>query len=86
MALFAVIAPPDNSRIGSVIENVFEGRYQRVWNGQWFVSGTGTSKDICDQLGISDGTNGAAIVVRVSSYWGRANPDLWPWLASKLES
>jgi hypothetical protein len=85
MALFAVLAPLDNAKIGPVLEETFAGNYQRVWNGQWFVSAQGTTKDICDQLGISDGTNGTGIVVAVASYWGRASADLWPWLGEKLQ-
>jgi hypothetical protein len=90
MALFLIIAPVDNSRIGAAVEATFagEGEFFRVWNGQWFVSASGTAKDIAQKLGIgaeSEGGIGSGVVVSVNSYWGRANADLWPWLSSKIE-
>jgi len=85
MALFAIIAPPDNARIGPAIESNFAGKFMRAWNGQWFISASGTPQSISEQLGIADGSNGAGIVMVVASYWGRANPDLWPWLSSELK-
>jgi hypothetical protein len=85
MAVFAVLAPLDNQKIGPAIEATFPDNFFRASNGQWFVSAQGTAKQISDRLGISDGTNGGGIVVTVASYWGRTNPDLWPWLAARME-
>jgi hypothetical protein len=84
MALFAILAPLDNAKIGEAIEQAFPSEFFSVSNGQWFVSGTGTPKEISDRIGITDGKNGAGIVVAVSSYWGRSSPDLWPWLSARL--
>jgi hypothetical protein len=85
MSIFAVLAPLDNARIGPAIEATFPGKFTRIWNGQWFVSAPGTTKELCDQLGITDGTNGTAVVVSVASYWGRAHQDIWEWLSSRME-
>ena len=85
MALYAIIAPLDNAKIGPAIESVFEGNFVRVWNGQWFVSCPPTTpKEICEKLGIADGSNGSGIVLVIASYWGRGNPDLWPWMATRM--
>jgi len=86
MAIFAVLAPLDNLKIGPALESKFAGNFFRAWNGQWFISASGTPRQIAEQLGIgSEGENGSAIILSVSSYWGRANVELWPWLAARIE-
>lgn len=85
MPVFAVLAPLDNQRIGAAIESVFADNFFRLSNGQWFVSTHGTAQQLSDRLGISDGSNGGGVVVTVASYWGRSNPDLWPWLAARID-
>lgn len=86
MSVFLVIAPPDNALLGPALESRFAGKFMRVWNGQWFISASGTPREICEHLGIADGPNGSGIVIAVASYWGRANADLWPWLRSNFEN
>jgi len=86
MAIFAVIAPPDNSTLGSILEAQYANNFLRVWNNQWIISANGTPKDISDKLGVSDGSAGTAMILLVTSYWGRANPDFWQWMSERLSS
>lgn len=48
--------------------------------GEILVAFTGTTKALSDTIGISDGSVGNAIVVSVSSYYGRTTPDTWEWM------
>jgi hypothetical protein len=86
MSIFSVSAPPTNNSIGPIIEARFRGSFIQAWQGQWFVSTTGTTKEISDKLNVGDPTVGTVIIVAVANYWGRANPEVWEWLKSRLES
>jgi hypothetical protein len=86
MSIFSVSAPVTNTKIGPAIESRFAGNFIQAWQGQWFVSTTGTTKEIADQLNVGDPTIGTVIVVVVANYWGRANPEVWEWLKSRLET
>lgn len=44
-----------------------------------------TAKDVSDRLGITDGSNGNGVVLNVAGYFGRSNPQLWEWLAAKIQ-
>jgi len=57
----------------------------------WLIKFDGTSIELSDRLGIT-GQNqgetppvGSAIVVPVSSYYGRGPTDMWEWLKTRLE-
>ena len=50
--------------------------------GKWLVnSSLPTSKDVSDQLGISE--TATFFLAPVRGYFGRANPAIWEWLAAK---
>jgi len=80
MAIFAVTAPSSNQKIGPAIEAAFPNEHIQTWLGHWFVSASGTAKEVSERLGIPGGGVGTAIVVSVANYWGRANTDVWEWL------
>lgn len=40
----------------------------------------GTSEELSNQLGITDGQTGRAIVIAVGDYYGFAPPGLWEWI------
>jgi hypothetical protein len=50
------------------------------------ISTTGTAQALSEKLGIASGDNGAALVLEVASYFGRATPDTWSWIKTKMES
>lgn len=52
----------------------------------FFVSFKGTSQELSNAVGISDGSSGTAVVVAVSSYYGRAPTNLWDWVQSRWEA
>lgn len=55
--------------------------------GQWLVAYDGTSKQLSDELGISEGEVGVtALVLGISGYFGRANKDIWEWMSVNASS
>ena len=83
--LFAVMADPANSILPTVLSEVFPEDHIQIRAGQWFVVGAGTAKDISDKLKITPGTEaGAAVIVAVSGYYGRASSQVWEWVAAKV--
>ena len=54
----------------------------KIEDGKWILeSSLSTSKDLSDFLGITQTVT--FFVVPVRGYFGRAQPDLWEWLAAK---
>ncbi len=86
MGIFSITAPSSNGKIGPAIEAQFPNQYVQAWQGHWLVSASGTAKEVGDKLNVADGSVGTVIIVSVANYWGRANPEVWEWLKSRLES
>lgn len=79
MSIFVVIPSDDSPGIRS---RIFMSGLQHfaLPRGEFLVSFMGTSKELSDILGISEGESGNALVVSVSSYFGRSTPDTWEWI------
>jgi len=88
MGIFAVTAPLSNTKIAPAIDAAFPGQNIKAWQGHWFVSASGTAKETADKIeaNAEGGTVGTIIVVSLINYWGRANPEVWEWLKSRLEN
>lgn len=52
----------------------------------FMVSYNGTSKELSNVLGITEGTSGTAVVASISSYYGRAPTDIWDWVKTRWEA
>lgn len=85
MTIFAVFAANQPDKLSSVIAKHFPDNFTMVSSDSWFISADGTSKDVSDKLGVTDGTSGSAIVVSVSGYYGRASTPIWEWVKVKWE-
>jgi hypothetical protein len=84
MAHFVIIPTTtnDSSSLDKAIENQFGKKCYRLPRGEWLVSFAGTSRQLSDELGVSEGEVGvAAAVFNYSGYFGRANKDIWEWIA-----
>ena|ERR1039457_4790413 len=90
MALFLVVAigssAPD---IDAAMREVYPTESYQIEDGKWVVNADSvTSKQVSDKLGITDKpvspeATVRAIVVSVGGYYGRAQTDLWEWIAAK---
>lgn len=85
MQIFAVISQPNpnTDRLAAVIEETFPQDHLKVSDDVWLVAGEGTPKEVSDKLGVSNGTNGSAIVVEVGAYFGFASRNIWNWIKVK---
>lgn len=52
--------------------------------GGFFVATSESTMDVSTNLGIRDGAVGSGVVLRVTTYNGRAPADLWEWLGREL--
>jgi hypothetical protein len=81
MANFIVIPlPTGNQILNELIPERFGKDSFALENGDWLVSFSGTSKQLSEEIGVSDGANGGAVVLNFSGYWGYATNDIWEWI------
>jgi hypothetical protein len=81
MATFIIVPlPPVNDKLGETITQKYGNASYCLPNGDWLVAYTGTSKQLSDELGITEGDKGSAIVLNFSGHWGRARKDVWEWI------
>lgn len=85
MANFVLIPINNKQTLDGIIKERFGNDSYRLPNGEWLVNYDGTSKQLSDEIGITDGKIGSTIVLNISGYWGRANRDIWEWLRIKTE-
>ena len=85
MPIFVII-PLDGGDSGfSAKLAMFKNKAMRLPVGEWLVAYDGTSKQLSDELGISENGKSSAIVVGFSAYWGRASSDVWEWIKANME-
>lgn len=86
MGIFVIFRVSDSQKLEAAIEASFQNDHISLGHNEWLVSSKGTAKEVSDKLGISDGSNGGAIVFGMSGYFGRASGDIWEWIKTKAES
>lgn len=59
-------------------EDVYE-----LTEDKWFARFDGTSGQLSERIGLKDGSSGTGIILRVTSFNGRAPGDLWEWITLK---
>lgn len=82
MALFAVIALKDSdAAIDQAMTAHFPLGSYKIEPGKWVVNAAdvSTAKDLTTKLGLDPAA--LHLVVAVRGYFGRAQPELWEWLA-----
>ena len=59
----------------------------KVSESSWLLIAPNTviTRELSDSLGISDGSVSGGVLVRVENYFGRANKDVWEWIAAKMD-
>ena len=85
MKLYAVLVESKNEEIAEAIREKFPKAHYDFKDGQWFVAGEGTAREICDRLGASGGDLDSIVVVAVDGYYGYAQTDLWEWMRVSME-
>jgi hypothetical protein len=87
MAIFAIISQPDPNaaNLPARITAEFPAVNYPLGNGAWLVAGQGTAELVSARLGLTGTESGAAVVLEVASYFGRANPAIWTWIKTNWE-
>ena len=89
MAIFALIQQPgaNAEKLASAVGTTYVGANYPLGNGVWLVATSGTAEEVSNKLQITPNAEvGAAIVVEVASYFGRANPAIWSWIKANWEA
>jgi hypothetical protein len=83
MALFAVIALKESAQaIDEAVGKLPSTDTFKIESGKWVVdSEATTAKELSVQLGLREPHT--HLVLSFRGYFGRAQPDLWEWIAAK---
>ena len=89
MALFVVLALRNSaSFIEASVNEKFADESYKIEDGKWIINADSvTARQLSDKLGITDKPvspdSPLAVVFGMGGYFGRAQPDLWEWIAAK---
>ena len=86
MGLFAVIALKDNaSAVDEAVSSKMPAdKVYKIESGKWAVNAdVTTARELSAKLGLRESYT--HVVWSVRGYSGRAQPDLWEWLAAQSE-
>jgi hypothetical protein len=88
MTIFAVLLPAPQPSFAARIEERYAGSYFKVSDTQYLVSARSTAMEVSAKLGLdlADALAGSAIILAVSSYWGRAPTTVWDWIKTRMEA
>lgn len=84
MPIFAIIPMKDEHKLKNAMAKA-SVTYLELPRGEYLVAFKGTSIELSNQLGITDGSSGLAIVIAVGTYYGRASTDIWEWVKANWE-
>ena len=89
MAIFAVMVQPNEKapNLRTAIAAIYPDDHLKISDDAYLVAAKGTTaKEISDKLEISSGTNGLAVILQTTDFWGRASTATWAWLKAKGEA
>jgi hypothetical protein len=85
MIVFVVINVSNPPGLESAITRSFPGDHLQIAPTEWLIAARGmTAKDVSDRLGMTDATNGSALLFTMANYYGRAANNIWEWLSVKF--
>jgi hypothetical protein len=88
MTIFVVTAIRNPDAIGAEVERAFPNAHLPVVTGTWLVSANLTAIEVSNKLGVTGAAGpavGTALIVAISSYYGRAPSEIWDWIKTKWE-
>lgn len=86
MAVFLIVPTSHEAALAAAITAKLPGKYHMLPKGEYLASFVGTSKELSDLLGVTDGTGGLAVIASISGYNGRAPNDIWEWITQNWKS
>lgn len=86
MTIFTITSRAVNASLEGKISQAFPEKHFKFTNNVWFVSTTGTPKDLCEKIGVvPGGISGVVVMSTTNSYFGLAGTDVWDWLRTAVE-
>ena len=86
MTVFVAINVTQPAQFDLAVKTNFAEDHLQISPQEWLIAASGsTAKDISDKLGITDGSNGSAIIFVTAGYYGRAPNNIWEWISVKLQ-
>lgn len=83
-SVYLVAATSHANSVFEKAKEMYPGQIFDLSPDKFFVATDETSLDLAKKLGIHEGVTGSGIVLRVTTYNGRAPSALWEWLATKM--
>lgn len=78
--LYAVVPLDPSPTFAKHLNELGDRVYKDYGPKVYFVSYTGTTRELANALNFQDGESGTGVVLPFSNYWGYASKDLWEWL------
>jgi hypothetical protein len=90
MTIFAILLPTVNPALAEAIQRVYPTDHLKISDSNWLVSSAQTVIEVSNALQVSGFEptfvpKGNAVIFATSSYFGRANTNVWDWIKVKLE-
>nr|WP_250809349.1 hypothetical protein [Neorhizobium tomejilense] len=85
MSIFVVFRTKNSNAVRAALEELFPRDYLEVQDGEFLISANMTAQELSENIGISGGSNGSAIIFKMASYHGRATTEIWDWIKTKAE-
>ena len=91
----AIPLKTDSAALNKAVEAKFMGtidRYKLQADAGWLINYSGTTVELCNFLGITGQESGehsligSAMVVPVTTYYGRGPSNMWEWIKTRLET
>jgi hypothetical protein len=74
--LVVTASTPASPQLESAIAAQFKDNSWRLNSSAWLIASKKTARAISDDLSITDGKNGLAIIGAIGDYFGRLNPEV----------
>lgn len=89
MAIFLIVPIANTQMIEHELDSLkTQGKldFIKLPTSGFAVSYSGTSQELSNLTGVTEGTTGTAVVAAISSYYGRAPTNIWEWIKSRWEA
>lgn len=87
MQVFAVFKVANPDLVRSTVERRYNANHYDAGDGVFFIATKGeTTRQLATKIGLGDETGEgttSGIVLPVTAFWGRYDPDLWEWIGAK---
>ncbi|MRD46484.1 hypothetical protein GHT07_04300 [Caenimonas koreensis DSM 17982] len=82
MALFVIIPTVSDTSALDKAMTRYEKKAYQLPRGEWLVAYEGTSRQLSDELQVTDNQLGVpCVILGFGSYFGRAGKDIWEWIS-----